>query len=99
MEEFTYLEIVDLDESSANKLVTKNTSDSTKSFCKCPHHIVEKVIKIVEEQVQRKQRQEEPKLLQRADDHFKILNAQQNKMITMMNEMKEKIDELENVKK
>ena len=94
LEEFTYLEIVDLDESNANRLVTKTIPD-TNAFFKCPHHIVEKVIKIVGEQVHLQQRQEEPKALQKANDNFKILNAQHDKIINMMNEMREKIDKLE----
>ena len=95
VEEYTYLDIVDMDESFANKIVTRTLPD-TKVFLKCPHHIVEKVIKIVSEQVRRKKYQEEPKALQKVTDNFKILNAQQDKMINMMNEMKEKIDKLEN---
>ena len=95
MEEFTYLEIVDLDESRANRLVTQTIPD-TKSFCKCPHHIVEKVIKIVDEQVQRHRKQEEPKLLQKTNDNFKMLNTRHDTLVTLMKEMKAKMDNLEN---
>ena len=89
------MDIVDLDESCSNKLVTKTFPD-TKAFFKCPHCIVEKVIKIVDEQVQRQKYQEEPKILQKANDNLEILNAQHEKIINLMNEMMEKIVKLEN---
>ena len=93
VEEFTYLEIVDLDESSSNKLVTQSSTDS-KTFYKCPHHIVEKVIKIVDEQIKRQKYQEEPKALQNADVNLKSITTQNRKIIDMMVEIKAKLDNL-----
>ena len=72
MEEITYLDIVDLDESVGNRLVTESGKDS-KRFWNCPHHIVEKVIKIIDEQIDIQKYQEEPKALQKAKNDIKSL--------------------------
>ena len=87
MEEFTYLSIVDLDESHGNKLVTESGSDS-KTFYTCPHHIVEKVARIIDEQINLQKYQEEPKALQKAKDDIKTLEKQQEHIISLIKEMR-----------
>ena len=87
MEEFTYLEIVDLDESVGNKLVTESGLDS-KTINKCPHHIVEKVIKIIGEQIDRQKYHQQPKALQKARNEIKALELQQEKIIDLITEMR-----------
>ena len=90
MEEITYLDIVDLDESVGNKLVTESGKDS-KKFWNCPHHIVEKVIKIIDEQIDIQKYQEEPKALQKAKNDIKTLEIQQEKIINLISDLKNEI--------
>ena len=90
MEEITYLDIVDLDESVGNKLVTESGKDS-KQFWKCPHHIVEKVIKIIDEQINIQKYQEEPKALQKAKNDIKSLEIQQEKIINLITDLKNEL--------
>ena len=90
MEEFTYLDIVDLDESIGNKLVTEFGIDS-KKFYKCPHHIVEKVIKIIDDQIGRQKYNEEPKALQEAKNDIKSLENQQEKIMNMITDMRNEL--------
>ena len=78
MEEFTYLNIVDLDESRGNKLVTESGPDS-RTFYSCPHHIVGKVVGIIDEQINLQKYQEEPKALQKAKNDIKSLEQQQER--------------------
>ena len=94
MEEFTYLDIVDLDESCANRLVTESATGS-KTLSKCPHHIVKKVVKIVGERIVLYRYEEEPKALQKPSEDLKSLSTQHEKIINMITELKEKIDNLE----
>ena len=87
------MDIVDLDESCANRLVHES-SLKTKSFVKCPHHIVKKVIQIIGDQIGRERRQEDPPALQKANDNFDMLDAKTDKIINMISEMKEQIDQM-----
>ena len=94
MEEFSYINIVDLDESPGNKLVTESMAGNRK-FCKCPHNLVEKVITIIDEQNLRQKYQEEPKALRKADEEVKGLKNQNEAMMKMMTNIQEKLDELQ----
>ena len=93
MEEYTHLDIVDLDESCANRLVNES-SLKKKSFVKCPHHIVKKVIQIIGDQIGRERRQEDPPALQKANDNFSMLDAKTDKIISMISELKEQVDQM-----
>ena len=97
MEEHTHLDIVDLDESCANRLVNESIVKK-KSFIKCPHHIVKKVIQIIGDQIGRENRQEDPPALQKANDNFDMLDAKTDKIINMISEMKEQIHQMKTSK-
>ena len=94
MEEFSYINIVDLDESPENKLVTESMAGNRK-FCKCPHNLVEKVIRIIDEQNLRQKYQEEPKALRKSNEELKNLKTQNEAMMNMMTNIQEKLDALE----
>ena len=94
MEEFTYINIVDLDESPGNKLVTESMAGN-RNFCKCPHNLVEKVIRIIDEQNLRHKYQEEPKALRKSNEELKGLKKQNEAMMKMMMNIQEKLDELQ----
>ena len=84
---------MDLDESCANRLVNESILKK-KSFVRCPHHVVKKVIQIIGDQIGRENRQEDPPALQKANDNFNMLDAKTDKIINMISEMKEQIDQI-----
>ena len=94
MKEVAYIKLVDLEPSPCNQIVIEDPAADNTMLLECPHHIIGNVIKIVGDQIKQNKFNEEPPALQQTKDTEKLVKEQHQEMITIINAIKEEINEI-----
>ena len=94
MKEITYIKLVDLDQSTCNKIVIERSSDEYMKFFECPHHIIVGVLKVVSEFIRQARYDEELAALQKSVDTGKVLEEYHESLMKELTSIKEEIREL-----
>ena len=94
MKELAYIKLVDLERSPCNQIIIEDPAEDKKVLLECPHHIIVNVIKIVGDQIRQRKLNEEPPALQQTKDTQKLVKEQHQEMITIINAIKEEINEI-----
>ena len=94
MKEVAYVKLVDLEPSPCNQIVVEDSAEDNTMLLECPHHIIVNVIKIVGDQIKQKKFNEEPLALQQTKDTQKLVKEQHQEMITIINTIKEEMNEI-----